>query len=127
MNEEHEGKRKNELTWKINRIHWEKNRFIYDLMYVRKVKDFPLWACLGQEGVMSSPCRGLRTSEQLLKAHITKHYFEVLCGPCRSCQGSYLTTLCGRRLQTGRSSRSGESPDMRSCAPCSPCRRCAMD
>ena len=38
VNEEHEGRRKNELTWKINRIHWEKNRFIYDLMYVRKVR-----------------------------------------------------------------------------------------
>ena len=37
VNEEHEGKRKAELTWKINRIHWEKNRFIYDLMYQRKV------------------------------------------------------------------------------------------
>lgn len=37
VNEEHEGKRKNEGTWKIHRIHWEKNRFIYDLMYVRKV------------------------------------------------------------------------------------------
>ena len=37
VNEEHEGRRKNELTWKINRIHWEKNRFIYDLMYQRKV------------------------------------------------------------------------------------------
>ena len=38
VNEEHEGRRKNELTWKINRIHWEKNRFIYDLMYQRKVR-----------------------------------------------------------------------------------------
>ena len=37
VNEEHEGKRKCELTWKIHRIHWEKNRFIYDLMYKRKV------------------------------------------------------------------------------------------
>ncbi len=37
VNEEHEGRRKNELTWKIHRIHWEKNRFLYDLMYVRKV------------------------------------------------------------------------------------------
>lgn len=36
VNEEHEGKRKNETTWKIHRLHWEKNRFIYDLMYVRK-------------------------------------------------------------------------------------------
>lgn len=37
VNEEHEGKRKNETTWKIHRLHWEKNRFIYDLMYQRKV------------------------------------------------------------------------------------------
>ena len=37
VNEEHEGKRKCELNWKIHRIHWEKNRFIYDLMYQRKV------------------------------------------------------------------------------------------
>jgi hypothetical protein len=35
--EENEGKRKCEASWKIHRIHWEKNRFIYDLMYVRKV------------------------------------------------------------------------------------------
>lgn len=37
VNEEHEGKRKCELTWKVHRIHWEKNRFIHDLMYKRKV------------------------------------------------------------------------------------------
>ena len=37
VNEEHEGKRKVEGTWKIHRVHWETNRFIYDLMYVRKV------------------------------------------------------------------------------------------
>jgi hypothetical protein len=37
VNDEHEGKRKAEGNWKIHRIHWEKNRFIYDLMYVRKV------------------------------------------------------------------------------------------
>jgi hypothetical protein len=32
-----EGKRKCEANWKIHRIHWEKNRFIHDLMYQRKV------------------------------------------------------------------------------------------
>lgn len=37
VNEEHEGKRRTELNFKIHRIHWEKNRFIYDLMYQRKV------------------------------------------------------------------------------------------
>lgn len=35
--DEDAGKRKAEASWKIHRIHWEKNRFIYDLMYVRKV------------------------------------------------------------------------------------------
>lgn len=36
VNEDHLGKRKCQVTWKVHRIHWEKNRFIYDLMYVRK-------------------------------------------------------------------------------------------
>ena len=34
--EDHEGKRKNETTWRIHRLHFEKNRFIFDLMYKRK-------------------------------------------------------------------------------------------
>lgn len=52
VNEENDGKRKAELTWKIHRLHWEKNRFIYDLMYQRKVlsKELVSWpwchACL---------------------------------------------------------------------------------
>lgn len=37
VNEDHEGKRVKEMTWKIHRLHWEKNRFIFDLMYQRKV------------------------------------------------------------------------------------------
>ena len=45
VNEEHEGKRKCELTWKVHRIHWEKNRFIYDLMYKRKVMSRELVGC----------------------------------------------------------------------------------
>ena len=36
VNEDHEGKRKNETSWRIHRIHFEKNRFIFDLMYKRK-------------------------------------------------------------------------------------------
>ena len=36
VNEDHEGKRKNENTWRIHRIHFEKNRFIFDLMYKRQ-------------------------------------------------------------------------------------------
>lgn len=45
VNEDHEGKRKNESSWKIHRLHWEKNRFIYDLMYVRKVMSRKLVRC----------------------------------------------------------------------------------
>lgn len=45
VNDEHEGKRKAEGNWKIHRIHWEKNRFIYDLMYVRKVMSRELVSC----------------------------------------------------------------------------------
>lgn len=67
VNEEHEGKRKNETTWKIHRIHWEKNRFIYDLMYVRKVMSRELVsvnrACsrLGRH-LSGSPCCAWRRS-----------------------------------------------------------------
>ena len=49
VNEEHEGKRKNELTWRIHRIHWEKNRLIYDLMYKRKALSRELYDYLCRE------------------------------------------------------------------------------
>lgn len=48
--DEHEGKRKCEASWKIHRIHWEKNRFIYDLMYVRKVMSRELVSRGGSAG-----------------------------------------------------------------------------
>lgn len=51
VNEEHEGKRKAELTWKIHRIHWEKNRFIFDLMYQRKVMARELFDYLVREKI----------------------------------------------------------------------------
>lgn len=34
--EDHAGKRKAETTWRVHRIHFEKNRFIFDLMYKQK-------------------------------------------------------------------------------------------
>lgn len=51
VNEEHEGKRKNELTWRIHRIHWEKNRFIFDLKYKRKVMSQQLYDYLCREKI----------------------------------------------------------------------------
>ncbi|GFH15543.1 uncharacterized protein HaLaN_11785, partial [Haematococcus lacustris] len=51
VNEEQDGKRKAELTWKIHRLHWEKNRFIYDLMYQRKVMPKELYEYLVREKI----------------------------------------------------------------------------
>ena len=55
VSEEHEGKRKNELTWRIHRIHWEKNRFIFDLMYKKKVMDRKLYDYLGEKKIADQP------------------------------------------------------------------------
>ena len=54
VNEEHEGRRKNELAWKIHRIHWEKYRFIFDLMYQRKVmsKDLVSIQCVSCQRIL---------------------------------------------------------------------------
>ncbi|KAK9804120.1 hypothetical protein WJX73_001022 [Symbiochloris irregularis] len=69
VNEEHEGRRKNELTWKIHRIHWEKNRFIYDLMYVRKVMSRELYDYLVREKI----------ADGALIAKWRKPGYEILC------------------------------------------------
>ena len=70
VNEEHEGRRKNELAWKIHRIHWEKNRFIFDLMYQRKVMSKELvsmltWSCFCYVCCVFCTCPAL---EQLVTA-----------------------------------------------------------
>ena len=55
VGEEHEGKRKNELTWRIHRIHWEKNRFIFDLRYKKNVLSDELYNYLCREKVADQP------------------------------------------------------------------------
>jgi bud site selection protein 31 len=69
VNEEHEGKRKAELNWKIHRIHWEKNRFIFDLMYQRKVLSRELFDYLTREKIADGP----------LIAKWRKPGYELLC------------------------------------------------
>jgi len=69
VNEEHEGKRKNELTWKITRIHWEKNRFMYDLMYKRKVMSRELYDWLVREKI----------ADGALISKWRKPGYEILC------------------------------------------------
>eukprot|EP00887_Chlorella_sp_A99_P007642 scaffold20.g7642.t1 len=69
VNEDHEGKRKNESAWKIHRLHWEKNRFIYDLMYVRKVMSRELYDWLVREKI----------ADGALIAKWRKPGYEILC------------------------------------------------
>ena len=69
VSEEHEGKRKNELTWRIHRIHWEKNRFIFDLMYKKKVMDRKLYDYLVREKI----------ADQALISKWRKPGYENLC------------------------------------------------
>jgi bud site selection protein 31 len=57
--EDHDGKRKNETTWRIHRIHFEKNRFIYDLMYKQQAlsKDLVRGCCAHRgAGAQALPC-----------------------------------------------------------------------
>lgn len=36
VNEPHEGKRRNEATWRITKIHWERSRYVFELYYKKK-------------------------------------------------------------------------------------------
>lgn len=97
VNEEHEGKRKNEGNWKIHRaqleldrrapsrpdaltratlafarspgLHWEKNRFIFDLMYNRKVMSKKLYDFLVREKI----------ADGALISKWRKPGYEILC------------------------------------------------
>lgn len=69
MNETHEGKRKNESTWDITRIHWERNRFIYELFYKKKAIGRPLYDFLVQAKI----------ADQNLIAKWRKPGYEYLC------------------------------------------------
>ncbi|KAL4452132.1 hypothetical protein ABPG75_007794 [Micractinium tetrahymenae] len=69
VNEDTSGKRRNETTWKITRIHWEKNRFIYDLMYNRKVMSRDLYDWLVREKI----------ADGALIAKWRKPGYEILC------------------------------------------------
>jgi bud site selection protein 31 len=67
--EEHEGKRKNELTWRIHRVHWEKNRFLFDLRYKRKALSQELYDYLCREKI----------ADQALISKWRKPGYENLC------------------------------------------------
>ncbi|PSC71064.1 G10 family [Micractinium conductrix] len=69
VNEDTSAKRRNETTWKVTRIHWEKNRFIYDLMYNRKVMSRELYDWLVREKI----------ADGALIAKWRKPGYEILC------------------------------------------------
>jgi len=55
VDEDHSGKRKNELTWRIHRIHHEKNRYIFDLYYKRKAISKELYDYMVREKIADGP------------------------------------------------------------------------
>eukprot|EP00803_Ostreobium_quekettii_P009832 evm.model.scf_1839.2 EVM.evm.TU.scf_1839.2 scf_1839:3440-5765(-) len=111
VNEEHEGKRKAELTYKIHRIHWEKNRFIYDLMYQRKVMSRELFDYLCREKVADGP----------LIAKWRKPGYEILCSMLAIQKGNHnfgTTSHCRVPLHL-RASQQRITPDVQSgCISC---------
>lgn len=51
VNESHAGLKKNETTWKVHRIHFEKNRFIFDVYHKRKQISKELYDFLVREKI----------------------------------------------------------------------------
>jgi len=69
VNEPHEGKRRNEATWQITRIHYERSRYIYELYYKKKAISKELYDFLLQE----------KYGDAALIAKWKKPGFEYLC------------------------------------------------
>ncbi|GMH43094.1 hypothetical protein BSKO_11016 [Bryopsis sp. KO-2023] len=111
VNEEHEGKRRAELTYKIHRIHWEKNRFIFDLMYQRKVMSRELFDYLGREKI----------ADASLIAKWRKPGYEILCSMLAIQKGNHnfgTTSHCRVPLHV-RSSQQRITPDVQTgCISC---------
>ncbi|MEW5320155.1 MAG: hypothetical protein WDW38_011252 [Sanguina aurantia] len=111
VNEEHDKKRKSELTWKIHRLHWEKNRFIYDLMYQRKVMSRELFDWLSREKI----------ADAALISKWRKPGYEILCSMLAIQKGNHNfgTTSHCRVPMHKRASQQRISPDVQSgCISC---------
>lgn len=111
VSDEHEGKRKCEANWKIHRIHWEKNRFIYDLMYVRKVMSRELFDWLCREKIADGP----------LIAKWRKPGYEILCSMLAIQKGNHnfgTTSHCRVPLRL-RAAQQRVTPDVQTgCVSC---------
>lgn len=69
VNEPHEGKRRNEGTWQITRIHYERSRYVYELFYKKKAISKELYDYLLLE----------KFGDAALIAKWKKPGFEYLC------------------------------------------------
>jgi len=69
VEEPHEGKRKAECTWKIHKLHWEKNRFIFEKYFKEKAIDKKLYDYLVRE----------KLADGALIAKWRKPGYEYLC------------------------------------------------
>lgn len=69
VNEPHEGKRRNEATWGITKIHYERSRYIYELYYKKKAISRELYDWLLRE----------KFGDQALIAKWRKPGYEFLC------------------------------------------------
>jgi bud site selection protein 31 len=110
VNESHEGKRKNETTWKIHRLHWEKNRFIYDLMYVRKVISRELYDFLVREKI----------ADGALISKWRKPGYEILCSMLAIQKGNHNfgTTSHCRVPMKNRAPQQRVTPDVQTGCIC---------
>lgn len=54
MNDNMEDKMRNELTWKVHKLHWKKNRFIFNLYYKEKSISKELFDFLVKEKIVDS-------------------------------------------------------------------------
>lgn len=69
VNEPHEGKRRNEATWGITKIHYERSRYIYELYYKKKAISRELYDWLLRE----------KFADAALIAKWKKSGYEFLC------------------------------------------------
>eukprot|EP00927_Polykrikos_kofoidii_P060938 TRINITY_DN55836_c0_g1_i1.p1 TRINITY_DN55836_c0_g1~~TRINITY_DN55836_c0_g1_i1.p1 ORF type:complete len:315 (+),score=70.38 TRINITY_DN55836_c0_g1_i1:148-1092(+) len=69
VNEPHEGKRRNEATWPITKIHYERSRYVYELFYKKKAISKDLYDFLIQE----------KYADAALIAKWKKPGYEYLC------------------------------------------------
>ena len=78
VDDPHDGKRKCESEWDIHRIHWKKNRFIYEMYYKDKKisKECYDWLCR------------LKIADQPLISKWRKPGYEILCSMLAISQSS---------------------------------------